>query len=58
LGDGWVGLDFRYFVWSKLLVHKTPTILVLHKLELTKYIFCTKEHEFVGVDVNKRTRVR
>jgi hypothetical protein len=34
-----------------------PTILVLHKLELTKYVVCTKEHEFVGVDVNKRTLV-
>lgn len=52
-----VGGWFRYFVWSKLLVHKTPTIVVLHKLELTKYILCTKEHEFIGVDVNKRTRV-
>jgi len=49
---GW----FRYFVWSKLLVDKTPTILVLHKLELTKYSLY-KRTRVVGVDVNKRTRV-
>ena len=55
--DGLVGGWFRYFVWSKLLVHKTLTILVLHKLELKIYIVCTNEHEFVGVDVNKRTQV-